>query len=278
MNKKLLITGVTGYLGGHLVRRFLDDGFDICAVIREESDTSHLNDLSSKIKFIKEEELDQMIPIDFFVHTATAYGRKGESEQQIYKTNVDFPKRILEKITHKKLIFINTDTSLPESLNIYSKSKRDFRNYLESSFKGSVAINIILEQFYGPKDKSFLGLVINSLKKNEPIELTDGTQKRDFIFIDDVVEAFPYVLKNRDKFPKGFSSVPLGSGRAYKIRDVVEKLANKLNADQTLLLWGRRERRPNEPEELLADISFLKHLGFEPKIDLDEGLKRLAGD
>ena len=275
MNKRILLLGATGYLGKYLYRRFFNEGYEVFCLIRESSNTNELLSIDPKTSFVKAPNLKELPKLDFLVHVATSYGRKGENREEIFSANVDLPLQVLKSVVHKDLVFINTDTSLPENLSDYAESKASFLKVLKEQFLGKKIINIELEQFYGPIDHSFLGFVKRNLENDIAIELTDGIQKRDFIYIDDVVEAYSLVLKKEDSIRREFQSFSLGSGTSYRVKDVVEKLCQLMNKSPNLLKWGAREKRVGEPDDLVADITSLKQLGFIPKVSLQEGLERV---
>ena len=93
--------------------------------------------------------------------------------------------------------FFNTDSLLPKYLNTYSLSKAQFVEWLKQLSYKIQCVNLRLEHMYGPKDDKtkfvpwLLDQMINSI---EEIKLTLGTQKRDFIYIDDVVSAYMLLL------------------------------------------------------------------------------------
>ena len=134
MSKKIFLTGGTGYLGRHLVNHFHHKGHEIFCFVRKTSNLENLKAISNKIVFVTEDSLDSLPTIDIFIHTATAYGRKGETDDEIFKTNKELPLSLLKRIFHSDLLFINTDTSLPTGLNAYSTSKKDFISEVKDKF------------------------------------------------------------------------------------------------------------------------------------------------
>lgn len=274
MSKKILITGATGYLGRHLVKHFSAMGQEITALVRKSSNLEALKEINPQMRFITEENLEDVGEVDVFIHTATAYGRKGESEEEIFSTNKDFPLKILNSINHPTLLFINTDTSLPKGLNAYSTSKKEFVEEVEVKFPKLKTVNLICEQFYGPEDGTFLTFVKNSLEKGSPIEMTDGTQKRDFLFIDDLVEVYGLVFKKQEDLSTGLNNFEVGYGESFPIKEITLLAAEILGGDSDLFLWGAKPMRENEVMNSVANINKLKSLGWEPKFSLKEGMEK----
>lgn len=215
---------------------------------------------------------------DTILHCATDYGRKSVPRADVIEANLMLPLRLLETGLDRGLrAFVNTDTMLDKSVSDYTLSKRQFREWLQS-FSGRVAgINLVLEHFFGPGDDAtkFVTHVIQSLLRNEPsMQLTEGLQKRDFIYVDDVVRAVLCVLGSINLEPAGYTEYPVGSGTSVAVRDLVcmAKLISGNTA--TTLEFGAIPYRPNEPMDVSVDVSRLRTLGWRPHTDLREGLRR----
>lgn len=132
--------------------------------------------------------------------------------------------------------------------------------------------NILLENFYGenePKDR-FIHYLIGKLKNNEDIDLTDGKQKRDFVYIEDVIEALNLIISSN---LKGYIDIPIGSGKAISIRELVEYIKELLNSKSNLN-FGAVPSRNNEYSGI-PDLSILNKIGFQPKYDFKSGIKKL---
>jgi CDP-paratose synthetase len=281
MNRSIIITGATGYLGFKFLKYLLKGNYNICVLKRPTSDVSKIIVLSENIKFYNNDEISinnlfTENSIDTIIHFSTLYGRKGENLFEIKDANLDFPLLLLKyAIENNVKYFINTGTSLPYLTNQYSLFKNQFTECLDFFSSKIVTVNILLEHFYGPDDddSKFITSMIGKMKRNvSNIELTEGTQLRDFIFIDDVVNAYMCILNNLDKF-KGYNILPLGSGEVVTIRKIVETIKQESGSDSNLL-FGKIPMRENELLCSDADISKLKNLGWYPKFNLTEGIKR----
>ena len=129
---------------------------------------------------------------------------------------------------------------------------------------------------YGPKDDSskFVQFVIESLLRNEEkIKLTKGEQKRDFIFIKDVVEAYLKLLEVHDSLEDGFNEFEVGTGESITIKELVVKIKILTGNTKTKLIFGALPYRENEIMESKADITKLRGIGWSPKVSLEDGLK-----
>jgi len=126
---------------------------------------------------------------------------------------------------------------------------------------------------YGPgqPEVMFLPSLISALVRNEPFPMTPGEQTRDFIYIDDLVEA--YLLAGATPAARG-QIFNIGSGQPQRLRDVALKVAKALGREH-LLGIGRLPYRPAEIMEYEVDISKARRvLGWAPNVTFDEGLRR----
>ena len=283
---KIIITGATGYLGSHLSRTLINSGYELIATIRENSKLDLLKDLKKKITFynVQQFSLQKIFEdnknIEGIVHTATCYGRKNECLYDIHYSNNIFPLALLEKaIQNKCKFFLNTDTSLKKYTNQYSLSKKHFfESSKEITKKKDIKfINVFLEHFFGPNEdqSKFISYLIDKFLANEKeIKLTEGEQIRDFIYIDDVIDAYEQIIRNYMKFNNGFNEIDIGSGEGIKIKDLVY-LISKLTKTKTKLLFGEINYRENESMLSISNINLIKSLGWVKKTSLEEGLKKV---
>ena len=137
--KIVLLTGATGFLGSGVARALIQDGYRVIAIKRRSSSLHRLGGLLDKLVFYDVEEIDvnkiftENGQVNAVIHTATCYGRSGESASNILETNVTWPLQLLESAQHYGVkLFINTDTSshsridTSSYLNAYSLSKKQF--------------------------------------------------------------------------------------------------------------------------------------------------------
>ena len=104
------------------------------------------------------------------------------------------------------------------------------------------------------------------------IKLTKGEQKRDFIFIDDVISAYMLILQKHNDFEKLFVGFDVGSGNSISIRSFVEAV-HQLTGSTTHLAFGAIPYRKGEMMNSVADTAGLNSLGWQCQHDLITGLK-----
>jgi CDP-paratose synthetase len=282
----ILITGAGGFLGSALARKLGGMDHQVSLLVRKNSDLYRLTDLSTyKIgRCETDQEITQFISDvspDAVIHTACCYGRNGESTLKIIDSNLRFGALILNAINGlgKKVSFINAGTVLSRDASFYALTKIQFEElgaYISNTSNQSIQfINIKLQHMYGPGDDAskFTSYVINSCKNNVlTLPLTLGEQKRDFIYIEDVVEAYAMIIESLELL-NGFEQIELGSGTAPRLRDFVE-IVHKLTDSKTELLFGKIPYRENDAMCMVANINALKKIGWIPKFDIAAGVKK----
>lgn len=285
----ILITGASGYLGSQLTKRLVADGHKVSLLLRETSSLARLSSCYEDCIIERYSHLSEIRMIvkrvdpEIVIHTACLYGRNGELIYDLLEANLLFGITIIDAIIKLDLSakFINTDTCLNADLDAYSLSKSQFTSWgrakSHSSNSPLTFINVRLQQFYGPGDdvSKLPNFILQKCFHNsEDIELTDGTQLRDFIYIDDVVEAFNKIILNLVDLER-FVQIDLGSGVSVPVREFVEQI--HLESKSTCKLkFGYIKQRPGEPNECIAVPTFLYELGWKPTYSLTEGVKLMV--
>ena len=279
----ILVTGGTGYLGRHLIKRFIEARHSVMCVGKT---TGKAVDLQSDFKDVlllhsEDENMESKI-LDFapdtIVNLACKYELEGVSPASILDANLIFPFRIMQYAlrTDTKL-WINAGSSLPINLNSYSLSKCQFSQWGEyySDRSKLTFLNLKLESFYGINQPPthFLGWVIRDLISGKPLNLTIGTQKKDFIFIEDVEDVFCSLLSRP---LTGYWDIPVGTGNAPVLRDVIEYL-HIITHSESKLNFGAIPQRNNEPSGA-CDTSILKQFGLECTCFWKTGMKKCFGE
>lgn len=282
-SKTILLTGATGYLGSELLRFWIDCGHKLIILKRSTSSLNRIKDLEGKylsydVDQSSWERAFSQNKIDVVVHVATSYGRKRESLSEIVETNLLFSIKILDlAIQHRVNYFINTASSLTKDVNDYSLSKYHFQEWVSHKKEKIKSVNLVLEYFYGPGDDvwKFISMVVKKLKENVPsIDFTSGNQKRDFIYISDVVSAYDIILNKIDDL-KSALDIPVGSGESHSLRSVVQKCKKMLSNNASMLNFGAIPDRDGDIQELVADLSIMKSLNWNIEYSLDLGLNKL---
>jgi UDP-glucose 4-epimerase len=160
----------------------------------------------------------------------------------------------------------------PDLLNIYGLTKRVGEQYTLMFDEGFDLPSVVLRYFnvYGPRQPEtgayalVLGIFLKRQADGKPLEIHgDGSQRRDFIHVRDVVAANIAALESGVR-GEVFN---VGSGTSLSVK----QLADMISPDQI-----HTEARKNDSEATLADISKIQAaLGWSPKISFADGLKEL---
>ncbi|UUX96775.1 NAD-dependent epimerase/dehydratase family protein [Aquabacterium sp. J223] len=288
---KILLTGGSGFLGSALACALHDRGDDVALLLRRSSDVTRLGGRGFDIERPSDDEgvaafVSRLQP-DAIVHTACSYGRQGEGLLQLQDANVRLGLALLQATlalppSGGPRLFLNTGTALPPTVGPYALSKHHFTDWGRQ--QASTApdrlrfINVQLEHMYGPGDdeSKFTSKVIEACRTHAPaLPLTAGEQRRDFIYIDDVVQAYATLLDRAGSFGPT-ADVPVGCGTAPTVREFVETV-HRLCGSRTDLRFGAVPYRANEPMCCQADLTSMHRLGWKPRWTLEDGLKRTLG-
>lgn len=294
----ILLTGATGFLGSNLLKRLLNDGQDVCCIKRTASDCKRIEKVKNECIWYDSEtdsieQIFREFEIELVIHCATDYGRKESDYFKVYETNVFFSLKLLEcAVEYGCKYFINTDTfftkmidylwmdDVPLYRDTYLKSKYLFTHIAKDGLdKWDIAfINLQLEHIYGPDDGEgkFVSFLLENLQKGtDQIELTKGEQIRDWIYLDDAVEAYIAVIHNRKKFTGGqFHQLGVGTGVGTSLREFAET-AKRVTNSKANLLFGAKDMKHGELSCSKADNLELFSLGWEPEYNIEDGIKAI---
>lgn len=271
---KILMTGTGGYLGTKLFQKWFLLGHEILPFKSIKKD---------KFKETVYKSFEDIIAFkpDIAVHLAGSYGRNNESIVEVLDANYRFGLEIIEYIikhTKKRIDFINIGTALPRKLSHYAMTKSSFRDHgIIISEANPELINFVtlqLQHFYGPgcqKDNFIMKIINECFSHRNNIKITAGYQRRDFIYIDDVVSAIDLLVKNRDRLERQ-EIIDIGTSRAYSIRETVE-LIKMLTGSTVSFDYGSIPMRCHEPELCVANLSRLNSFGWKPLYSLKSGVE-----
>ena len=217
------------------------------------------------------------------IHTACTYGRQGETLLQLTDTNLRLGLGLLQALQalpqlEVPRLFLNTGTALSAEVSPYALSKRQFAQWGRQQALAAPQrlrfVNIELEHMYGPGDDAskFATHVLHACCRHEPaLKLTAGEQRRDFIYIEDVVAGFATLLERSVELGSA-AHVPLGSGVAPTVREFVQTV-HRLCCSRTELQFGALPYRAGEAMHCQADLGLMQRLGWTPRWSLEQGLQ-----
>lgn len=290
--KTALITGATGFIGGHLARRLAIDGWQTHAVIRAGSNTAslasfldpahiHLHDgtMSGMFDIVRAAR-----PVVIF-HLASLFLAQHTTADvtSLIRSNVEFGTQLAEAAAVEKVfLFINTGTAWQHfndedfnPVNLYAATKQAMssilRYYAETgAFR---VINLELFDTYGPGDArpKLFSALRKAADSRQPLAMSPGDQLVDLVHVDDVVEAY-LAAANLPVAAASFQTFTVNSGHPMRLQDLVQlwaRVAQKIPAAE----WGARPYRPREvmiPWSRGCTIP-----GWRPRVPLEAGLRAM---
>jgi CDP-paratose synthetase len=282
--KTILITGINGFLGSHLAKTLVLD-YNIIGLENSIENLNRIKEFSFKVYSSKDnlENIFTENKINAIIHAATVYSKINEPLEWLMNTNIILPVKLYElankynvsKFLNSDSFFNNPDYNY-DYLSDYTLSKRQVIEWLKLIKGECELINMKIFHMFGNDDapNKFVSQIISALQNNQPfVNLSLGEQKRDFIFIDDVVSAYRFILGNNQKSDNKMDEFEIGTGVTVSIRKFVE-LIKKITQSNTQLRFGALPYRGNEIMNSLADNSKLISLGWTQQFSLIEGLNK----
>ena len=287
----ILITGGTGFIGSHLIKRCKQKKWNIISLsLNKKNKTKGIKEVNLNIsnRNLLFNKLSRF-KIDYIINLAGHIDH--QEKKKTYETHFKGCKNLIDfsvKNKIKKFIQIGSSVeygflksplsehkklSVKKLRSVYGISKLKASNYLVKISKEENLKYIILRPFliYGPGqtiNRLIPGTIMNCLK-NENFPCSDGNQSRDFLYINDFTNLVIKCIQNENIFNKIFNA---GSGRPIKVKRIIisiQKLIKKGNP-----IFGKILLRKDEPLKLYPEIkNTFKYLNWRPKKKLLNGLK-----
>jgi nucleoside-diphosphate-sugar epimerase len=297
---RVLVTGISGFIGSHLARRLHEEGAEVHGLVRENSNLWRIQDIKSQInlhyvnirdfesakKVIPDIKPQKVFHLAAYVDVSRSFEVMGEMIEVNIKGTLNLL-RALDGIDYD--CFINTGTceeygdnpvpfqedQIPNPVSPYSASKVSTSMFCKMLHKTMGLPIITLRPFltYGPMQESNMlipSLIIKAIKR-ERFEMTAGEQTREFNYVDDIVDGF--IKASVTKKAIGVI-INIGNGKEYRIKDVVVKILNIMGNPIEPLI-GVLPYREGETMHFYCDNTKARELlSWNPKVSLDEGLKK----
>lgn len=301
----VVVSGVTGFVGGALARRLIRDGEAVIALVRPgraepaaaavpgarivEWDGRSERDLASLFALAR----------PAVVYNAAAYGVKPGAREvwPNVRGNIDYPVALLLaaagspgcRFVHVGSCFeygggrhgrrlAEHDPALPFS--VYGSAKLAATQIVRNAAAdlGIDAVVARLFAVYGPgeSDERLVPTLIRALRTGDSVPLTAGGQARDWLFLDDAIDAL-LACGDPDSGAVPGEVYNVCSANAVTVRQLGDMLARVTETSSERLGWGRLPYRPREPMWIVGDNSrFYSATGWLPRVGLEEGLRLTA--
>ncbi len=299
-NKKVIVTGATGFIGANIARRLVEVGADVHILRRQSSNDWRIKDILKKVSvrivdLLDEEGLKKTvadIKPEIIVHTAV-YGSYPfqKDTQRIFNTNIIGTFNLLNASKAVGFeLFINTGSSSEygvkkramkeddglDPATLYGASKACVTLCCQSFAKTEKLPIATLRLFspygYYEEPTRLIPSVILSCLKKETVRVSSPHNVRDFIFIEDVSDLYLKMIENKGKATGEIFNA--GFGRQHRVGEVVSEIV-KLTGSKVGVEWGSVANPRLEPQRWEANIlKSQKFLGWSPHHNLAEGLAR----
>jgi nucleoside-diphosphate-sugar epimerase len=298
---RTLVTGGAGFIGSHLVERLVRDGHDV--VVLDDLSLGRRENLAhlvGRFEFLEGSILDvasmrrELAGVTRVFHLAALISGYDSlnGPEAYFRTNVIGLLRIVDafgRVPGLKLVFASSSTlygargdspcaegDLPSPVTAYALSKLSGEHVLAmySALHGFEHTSLRLFNVYGPRqnpDHPYANVTCK-ISRAAALGLSftlfgDGEQTRDFVYVEDVVEA---LVRAAGRTPRAIYNV--GTGRETSIRGLIAAAQAHAGAEIELDVqppW------PNDVRRVRADVGAIRDdLGFEARVPIEDGLER----
>lgn len=287
---RILLTGATGFIGSNLLNAW-SSSHEVGIITRPTSDLSNPVFSQAAEQYIYDGSFKSMLEAfeafkpEVVVHLASyyVYDNKPEEVHTLIESNLKIGAYLLEamKLSGVKHL-INTGTSFEhygekeESVvNLYAATKQAFGNlckyYCDAGYLNAVTLKLFDTYGDGDERKKLLNLLKDIIKTKAELLLSPGEQIIDILHVNDVLNAYDIALNNVTSQGDGYREYGLSSGERCSLKELVE-LIERIAGEELNIKWGAR---PYRDREVMTPWENFEQLpGWEPKISLEEGLRR----
>jgi UDP-glucose 4-epimerase len=302
MQKTILVTGGAGFIGSHLCERLLKGNYKvICFDNLSTGSLENIKEFQDRLSFVQGdinvysdvEPIFNNNNLDKVFHYAAIVGVQRTAENPIEVLNdVIGIRNIFElalKYNKPKVIFASSSEVYGEPVEIPEKEDGHLNPkipYAVVKLYGEKMIEAYWQKYqlpgcalrffnvYGPKQESsdygfVIGIFIKKVLKNEPLIIYgDGSQTRNFVFIDDNIEASILASETEKTNGEVFN---VGTGNPISILNLAREIISITNKDLEIIFEPSR----NDIKHRFPDVEKIQHLlNFKPQIPLKEGLQK----
>ena len=299
---KALVTGCAGFIGSSITDYLLKNGYQVVGIdcftdyysrsIKESNISNAIN--NEKFTFIEKNllEIDDYPDVDYIFHQAAQAGVRaswGQNFDIYLENNIKATQKLLEYYKDKKIdkfVYASSssvygdiddlpmhETSYLRPHSPYGVTKLAAENLCVLYHKNYAVPTISLRYFtvYGPRQRPDMGInkFVSSVLDNKEITIYgDGTQTRDFTYIDDVVQANIHAAKS-DANGEIFN---VGGGNTISVIDLI-RLIEKNTGELANIRYI--EKQKGDVRDTLADVTKIRNIfNWSAKTDIKTGIKR----
>lgn len=293
---RVLLTGATGFIGAHLVRRLIGEGHDLSIIVRERSNLEMLSSLQAYFQVSLYDgsysslvtAIEAKMP-DVVIHVASLFLAQHSAHDvaRLIDSNITFPTQLLEAMSEVGIRhLVNTGTSwqhfqnhLYSPVNLYAATKQAFESllayYVEArDFK---VITLKLFDTYGPGDTrpKLFSMLRKVARDGETLRMSPGEQLLDLVYIDDVLDAYVIALGRFPRISQVAETYAVSNDVRLSLRDVVQIYAEIVGRPVNVE-WGGLPYRPREVMEPWSEYQTLPD--WKARVALRDGILRMEKD
>jgi UDP-glucose 4-epimerase len=297
--RRVLVTGGSGFIGAHLVRRLLDLDCDVVAQVRRQSDRWRIAEVADSLELVQADlaalEPDTLaaalagVEVVFHLAAAGVHPAAEEDAPAIVQTNVVGTLRLLEAARSAGVTrFVNCGSCfeygpgadldedaplLPVTEYGASKAAAGLLAHAFARRHGLPVVTLRPFTVYGPREAPhrLIPHVIRGALRDERIELTGGAQARDFVYVDDAVDAFIRAAVVAEAAGGTFN---VATGEPVTVREVVLAIL-ELTGSVGVPVFGGLGYRPTDAPVLSGSPRRASEvLGWRASTPLAAGLQR----
>lgn len=296
MNRRVMLTGGAGFVGSHLVRACLQEGWQVGVLYLPQEGLASLAPVIGAVNTYPvsgptEDVFDAVrrFAPDLVFHLASVFlaEHKPQDVLTLIQSNIAFGTQVVDAMSNLGVrLLVNTGTSWQHyqdndynPVNLYAATKQAFEDIVEFYVQRGNMRAITLELFdtYGPDDHrpKLFQLLDRAAREGSRLDMSPGEQFLDLVHVVDVVSA--YLLAAQRLFAgeaPARETFTVSSGAPLSLRQVVETY-QRATGYNLAISWGGR---PYREREVFHPWSRGRNLpGWKATIGLEEGIKTLSG-
>jgi len=304
--RRVLVTGGAGFIGSHMADRLLEEGYEV--IVLDNESTGFRENVPDKAQYIKGDVtnkddvskcFEKQIDVVFHIAGKASTIKSFDDPFLDLSTNVIGTLNIIEMCLQRKVprfLYASSMTcyghpnKIPtpvenpcQPISYYGITKYSAERYvLATARRNDLNFDFNVTSFrmfnvYGERQslenpyQGVMAIFISNILSKTPITIhSDGEQTRDFIYIEDIADAWISAIDNSRAYGQVFN---LGTGRDLSINQLVDLILKVDGKDRSGYPIVFSEERPGDQKHMRADISKTTSiLNWHPKTDIEEGM------
>ncbi len=298
--KTILVTGATSFIGINLIKEILKE-YKVIAIVRSNSEKISLLPESKNLLILELEmkdyyKLPSLIKEPIYAITHLSWGGtrgSGRNNFDLQEQNFKYSIDVLHSaVKLNAKIFMSagsqaeyglqndiiTENTVPKPVTAYGKSKLKFYEYGMEFCKNN-NIKFVEPRFFslygtGDYEGTLIMSMLDKMLKNEPCDLTDCTQKWNFLNIKDAVAGMKILLENEQVESGAYN---FASNDTRKLKNFLLEMKDIADS-KSKLNFGVISHNDSGKYGINPDITKLLNTGWQPKVSFEDGIREIIND